>query len=418
MRILWIVNLLLPEIAEYLGKKTGTSGTWMIDWSEQLSKCDDMDLAIASLGADKFEKISLNNKTYYLIPANSKSMMFYDKSLTEFWEKIIDDFKPDLIHIHGTEYSHGLSCMRKFPDIKYLVSVQGILSAIKDVDCTGLSKFDLLKYRTLREWFHFNGMLEMHLLHKKNSKYEREILKRANYANCVNTWDESYTKMINPDITVFRLDYNLRDEYYKSPKWNVNTCKKHTIFTNPGGTVPLKGLIKVLQAMVLLRNKYPDILVKIPGVLGKGNIQITNGYSKYIHKFIKENGLEENIEFLGNCSAQEMIDNALNANVCIVPSAIEGTSLVLRENMFLGCPCISSYRGGMSDYIESGVDGFTFDFLDYPVLASYIDKIFSDDELAVKIGKSASEKAEHSHNREKNISLYLDICKSIFADKE
>lgn len=31
MKVLWIVNMLLPDAAEHLGVQTGSSGTWMID---------------------------------------------------------------------------------------------------------------------------------------------------------------------------------------------------------------------------------------------------------------------------------------------------------------------------------------------------------------------------------------------------
>ena len=37
MKILWIVNLLLPDAAEHLGVQTGSSGTWMIDISRALA---------------------------------------------------------------------------------------------------------------------------------------------------------------------------------------------------------------------------------------------------------------------------------------------------------------------------------------------------------------------------------------------
>ena len=47
MKILWIVNMLMPDAAQYLGKQTGTSGTWMIDISHMLAQREDVQLAIA-----------------------------------------------------------------------------------------------------------------------------------------------------------------------------------------------------------------------------------------------------------------------------------------------------------------------------------------------------------------------------------
>ena len=108
-----------------------------------------------------------------------------------------------------------------------------------------------------------------------------------------------------------------------------------------------------------------------------------------------------------------MCDNMLSANVTVIPSAIEGTSLILRESMFLGCPCIASFRGGMADYISDKQDGFLYDYQEYPYLAARLDELFSNDELAKSFSDRAIEKASNSHNREKNIKDYIEMYRFI-----
>jgi glycosyltransferase involved in cell wall biosynthesis len=270
--------------------------------------------------------------------------------------------------------------------------------------------------RTLREWLHLNGALEMHLLHKKNAKHEREIARRVKYVNGVNTWDISMFKEMNPKLKTFRIEYNLREESYRSPKWNVENMERHTIFTNPGGT-PLKGLHQLLKAVALLKDKYPDILVKVPGMGKNGELIVRDAYSKYIKKQIKKLGLQGHVQFFGRQTGEEMCQKMLSANVVVVPSATESTSMIVREGMYLGCPCITSFRGGMADFIADKQDGFLYDYPEYAYLATRIDELFSSDTLCETFSKNAIEKATVAHDRQKNVQAYLDMYREINEDE-
>ena len=412
MKILWIVNMLMPDAAQYLGKQTGTSGTWMIDISHMLAQREDVQLAIACVYGKEYKVFQVNGIMYYLLPGNGKNMLFYTKKYEKIWKSINAEFQPDIVHLHGTEYSHGLSFLRACPNVKSIVSIQGVLNRIKDVDFGEIPKREFFFNRTLKQWLHFNGELEMHHLHKKNSKYETEILQRVSYINGVNTWDISLCRSINPNLKAFKIEYNLREELYQSRKWALDKAERYTIFTNPGGT-PLKGVHQLLKAVALLKGKYQNIKVKVPGMGIDGKLQVTSAYTKYLAKLIKKLGIEENTVFMGRQTGAQMCENILSANVTVIPSAVEGTSLILREAMFLGCPCIASFRGGMADYISDKVDGFLYDYQEYPYLAARIDAIFSNDALAEKFSCNAIKKAEVSHDREKNIQDYMDMYQQI-----
>ena len=124
MRILWITNMPFPEVAHKIGVKTGVSGGWMFDLADGLSRKHDIELAIASIFPGKeFKKEFVNNKIYYLIPGNGKTMLTYDKKLIPIWENICNDFHPDIVHLHGTEYRHGQVYLDRFPEQTYLLTI-------------------------------------------------------------------------------------------------------------------------------------------------------------------------------------------------------------------------------------------------------------------------------------------------------
>lgn len=414
MNVLWIVNNIVPELSEATGLAGSASGSWLIDISQGLSKTEGINLAIAAVGGTELKKIAIGNITYYLLPGNGKNMLFYTKKYEKLWKEIKEDFKVDIVHLHGTEYSHGLSFLRANPEVPAVVSVQGIINRIKDAMFDGLPKCYALKYRTMRENVRFNGSFERCLLYKRNARYEKEIFKRVQYANTVNVWDTALAKQYNEKIKCFQIEYNLRDSFYASKKWDISEIDRHRIFTN-SGTDEIKGLHMLLQAVALLKKKYPNISVVVPSDGdGQGNIQIKNGYTRYIKKLICDLNLVGNVQFVGRLSETEMLENMRKSNAVVVPSAMEGTSLVLREAMYLGVPCICSFRGGMEDFVMDKESGFVYDFFEYPYLASRIDTIFSDDELAQKFSANAIKLAEKAHNREKNIHDYIDMYNFIY----
>lgn len=58
--------------------------------------------------------------------------------------------------------------------------------------------------------------------------------------------------------------------------------------------------------------------------------------------------------------------------------------------MMVGTPSVCAYRGGMTDLLTDKVNGFTYDFPEYPQLALRIMELFEDDALAKAFPKRQS----------------------------
>ena len=174
--ILWIVNMVLPDLAQHLGVKTGHSGTWMIDLSRKLVDQEGCRLAIACIYGDKLQRYEINGIIYYTLPGTPKDMYFYAKRFEKIWPLIYDELKPDLVHLHGTEYSHGLSFLRSCPEVPALLTIQGIMDTISDAAFDGITLTQAIFNNTFREWTHFSGMYMNNVLRKRNLKYEKEII--------------------------------------------------------------------------------------------------------------------------------------------------------------------------------------------------------------------------------------------------
>ena len=69
--------------------------------------------------------------TYNLYPTG-KGYLKYNKEYEPFWREIVAQVKPDVVHIHGTEYNFGITFLNACPELKQktVISLQGMPSAI------------------------------------------------------------------------------------------------------------------------------------------------------------------------------------------------------------------------------------------------------------------------------------------------
>ena len=119
MRILWTVNTLMPEVAKQMGVRASHAISWVEAMSCRLRKRTDIQLGIASPGnVENLHAQTIDNITYYVFPNNGK----------DYWQDIIESYKPDIIHAYGTEQRHNLNLVKYHKDIPTVVSLQGILT--------------------------------------------------------------------------------------------------------------------------------------------------------------------------------------------------------------------------------------------------------------------------------------------------
>ena len=416
MKVLWIVNMMFPKLAMHLGKKTSTSGTWLIDLADGLSSMDGVELGIMTYGnQEDFIDVKIDNIRYFVFPGGGKRLLFSSKKTRNDCFKILEEFKPDLIHIHGTEYAPGFEMIKTGTSTPILLTIQGIITRIADEYYGGLKFKDLLKCTTFKELIRLKSPFTSKTIFKNSAKREKQVIKSVKYVTGRTDWDKVTMLNINPELKYYRCNYNLPSPFYSAQKWCVENMERRTIYLS-SSHYSLKGLHVFVDALELVKQKYKDVRVVMPGGKAKsGKLITSNGYMKYVLKKISKKGLEENFNFIGGIPSDKVVAELQRANVCVVCSAMEGASATIREASMIGTPSICSYRGGMTELITDGVTGFTYDYPEYAMLADKIIKIFEDDNLATSFSKKSIEISEVRHDRNKNVldtyNVYQDICK-------
>ena len=416
MKILWITNFLFPEAISQITDcgEFNTTGGWVLGLADVLTEQKDIELSVATVShlVKSLTIINGKNITYYIIPLG-KGNIKYNKEYESYWKKINLYMQPDVVHIHGTEYSHGLAFVNACGGEKVIVSIQGLKSGIAPYYCAGLSRKIILRNITFRDLIK-GGIYRERRRFYKTGKLEIEILPKVNHIIGRTSWDMAHVKAINPAATYHFCNEILRKEFYDGSCWKYTDCNKHTIFLSQGSS-PIKGLHQLIKAMPLILHYYPDTIIRIAGrnIINNdglyGFLHFT-GYGKIIKKLIKKYHLEDKLIFLGPLNANQIKDEYLHSNIFICPSSIENSPNSLGEAQILGVPCIASYVGGIPDMMVSNEDGM-YRFEEIEMLANKICNIFAssnhyNNDLTMHL-------AEKRHNATNNIQQLLSIYKQL-----
>jgi len=420
MRILWVINIPLPEASFLMKDKSTPFGGWLVNASKNLSNQNDLNLSIAfpksgQCSVGKWE--GKKNDFYSFPPVNSRNTASITDN--EHLEEILYHSKPDIVHIFGTEYAHTLAmvniCRKK--NIKTVISIQGLVSVIAKHYMAHLPP-KIQNRVTLRDFLKRDNLKQQQMKFIERGKFEIESIQKVNHVIGRTTWDRACTTQINPDIQYHFCNETLREEFYKHT-WHIDKCEKNSIFVSQG-SYPIKGLHIMIEALPLILKKYPKTRLYIGGTniikytTLKEKIKISS-YGKYIKEIIKKNNLQNNVVFTGILDEKQMCERYMNSNVFVCPSSIENSPNSLGEAMILGVPSVASDVGGVADLLEHRDGGFVYQSDAPYMLAHYVNEIFSNKDLALTFSGNAINRALKTHNRKDNTLRMIDIYTSIIG---
>ena len=413
MKLLWITNTLFPDICNELGIDVPVVGGWMYSSAKALLReNENIQLGVATLYDGKtLKSMCLNEIHYFLVPNIGKNKA-YEFGLEQHWKSIQNQFKPDIVHIHGSEYPRGLAYIRACGNKNVVLSIQGLVSVYEKHYYGGISKLSLLKNTTIRDIVRRDSIFEQHCNMYNRGYWEKVTIQSVEHIIGRTSWDKAHTWALNPAVQYHFCNETLRNEFYQQ-KWELEKCEKHSIFLSQAN-YPIKGLQKMIEALPLIVRHFPDAKVYVAGndfITNKG-LRL-NGFGKFIRSLIIKNKISENVIFTGLLSEKEMCNRYVKSHVFVCPSSIENSSNSIGEAQLLGVPCIASYVGGVSDLIIHHKTGILYRFEEIEMLADAVCKIFSDDTFANELSISEKEAAlvrnDSSRNAHQLNSIYKEI---------
>lgn len=417
MRILWFTNT--PSLAAEHLQDNGVSGGWIVSLEKQLSLKSNVELGVAFHFADRvMDSYLINKTTYYPIaqtPVKGKILglkkrwlhKIEKESVVEKYLEIINKFKPDIIHIFGTENNFGLIIPKT--KIPVIIQIQGNLTVLQKKWFAGISFNSILHHTQWKDLLFGYGIFHQYYHFRKRSEREKSVLKQCKYIIGRTEWDKRITRVLSPNSTYFHCDEILREDFYAG-QW-IKTTNNKPIFVSTLSPTTYKGLETILEAAILLKQNNIQFEWQIAGI--QGNEEII----QIIEKSYKLKFSDNNIVFCGSVNATELLSLLLQADCYIHPSHIENSPNSVCEAMLLGMPIIATYAGGTSTLINNGFEGVLIQDGDPYSLAGAIIEIIENREIAVKMGHNARKTALNRHNPTIIVNDLINIYQSIQIEK-
>ncbi|MCL2254132.1 MAG: glycosyltransferase family 4 protein [Lachnospiraceae bacterium] len=445
MKVLWLCNIMLPEIARELNISYSNREGWLSGLYDHIMKDENTDIELlicfpfddretqnaikAKAKSDSYKDIDVKNvikfntahSTCYGFREELTTPEKYDAGLEELMQFILQDANPDIVHIFGSEFPHALAMARASGRRgRILLSIQGLCGKIADVYTEGIPS-EIIESETFRDIVKNDSITQQKQKFEQRAVYEKELFSLVNHISGRTNFDKEATSYLNPNAAYHHLNENMRESFYRG-RWNSNDCEPYTIFLSQGD-YPIKGFHLLLKAMPKILLKYPEARLYVAGndILGSSRYDVINklkkkvkisSYGKYIKSLIFKNQLEENVIMTGPLDEEMMKERFLKSSVFICPSIIENSPNALCEAMLLGMPVVAAAVGGIPCLINDCKDGLLYEPGNISDLAAAV-QIAWNRETAEEIGEAAAKRALKRHNRILNFMELMEIYKEI-----
>jgi L-malate glycosyltransferase len=393
MRVLWFTNIPMPAMDDRFGSATQGSGYWMISLLNELSGIKNITIAVATAWPGVEDMHFEDNGIRYFVMGQSRGTSHLKCSSRDVKEckKIIIEFVPDIIHIHGTERFYGMLATDRDITEPIVISVQGILNQIVLHYFGRMNLLEILACSKPTQFLRGYGLLFDYFRTRNATKRENEIIKSAKFFLGRTAWDRSHVLGLNPTAAYFQVNETIRPQFFIK-QWCLSYVQRHSIiFTNARS--PLRNTETLIEAVKILDKRYGDVTLRL-----SGNVDLSYGYGKHIAGLISRHGLWGKVSLLGYLDENQMVEHMLRSHVFCNASWLENSPNSLCEAQLLGMPCIGGNVGGIPSLISDGVDGLLFPPSDPAVLAETINSVFCSDTLAESIGASAHRLAVRRHD--------------------
>lgn len=415
IRVLWFTNT--PSLA---AKKfripLQASGSWIAASEAEIRKKRSVQLAVAFLVPEVETKmIDFMGGTYYQIQKEDSSSK--SKILKRLWHQpsickmqdllwVIDDFKPDIIHIYGSEGSFGLIAGKV--DVPVIITIQGIVQTCIQVWKRNISLTQMLFNSKLKDLLTGYGIFHEYFLFKKVSKREMVIFKRVRNYIGLTDWDKNQISILADNPNYFRLNSAIREGFFENV-WEKERKAKLSIISVMS-PVLYKGFDQVLDVARILKERKVSFEWRIVGTSSNSSL------IDFFEKMKKTSCKENNIRFLGILDENRLIVELLKSDVYAHPSHIENSSTSVTEAMILGMPVIASFVGGMSNLIENNYNGILVPDGDSCEMAAKLLDVRDDPRRARLLGqnarKCAREKFDSQATADRLIKIYRQVLKN------
>jgi glycosyltransferase involved in cell wall biosynthesis len=299
----------------------------------------------------------------------------FDFSLPRTIDRLIEECRPDLIHVHGGRAAHQFSLAPlRGKRLRIIYTVHGYHFPNKSVPLKWLAR-----------------------------SAERGIARRVSHICFVSKADEAIAienRILRSDSPHSIIYNGINPADF--PKSTVRENTHDLVFV--GRLVRQKNPLFAIDVVHALRNRKVTLLM-----VGGGELEAE------VRQKTQDLSLQDLVTFTGPLSRTEAIASLYRARLLLFPSRWEGLPIGPMEAMYCGTPVVGSNVGGTNEVISSGEDGVLIDEFDADEYAKEIQRLLNDELLLVEYRKNALKKVQGRFLRSASTDKYVTIYEQLLS---
>ncbi|MBR4614858.1 MAG: glycosyltransferase family 4 protein, partial [Kiritimatiellae bacterium] len=254
-------------------------------------------------------------------------------------QKVVEKFRPDVIHVFGTESVFGL--LSGATNVPVVIHLQGLLGPCLNAWVPpGWTMLDYARHGSLSPIRAARGLRSI-AYNRHGAIREREIMRRGRFFMGRTEWDKAFVSTFAPHAEYRTVWETLRPCFYDTAQWKP----PHTpTFVSTLSRPLYKGHDMVLKtAMALCQAGLHDFVWRVFGVSDLSLAEVKTGIRASDVGVIAE----------GVATAEALRDALLSASVYVHPSYIDNSPNSVCEAQILGVPVVATAVGGVPSLFPS-----------------------------------------------------------------
>lgn len=287
--------------------------------------------------------------------------------------RIAEQEQPDLVHGQGTTFYAGAALASGFPAV---ITAHGVV---------------------FRELAYLRGVSQR-ARGLWDAWYERRCVRRARYLIAIAPYvAREFARRTR--ARVWHVPNAISGQFFALRR----APESHTVLF-AGVVSPRKAVYELVQAVAAVRKAVPDVRLRVAG-----DTRQFPDYVSRIRRLVAEQGLEDNVQFLGALPEAEVLGEYARAAVLVLPSWQETLPAVVAQAMAAGVPVVSTAVGGVPDIIRDGETGLLVPRGDVAGLADALVRVLTDAPLARSLAEAARSYAEANFRSDVVAHRVLDV---------
>ena len=391
-------------------------GGWQDSLERVVKEIQGLELFIAFI-SNQWAEVKVVNRVTYIPIVLQRSLG--DRMFRKYWDvyvdkmlpnarRIVEEYRPDLIHIFGTEWPFGQ--IATYTNIPVVIHIMGAIVPYNNANYPPGYSFLKVLFQNCKHPGIMYSMWKRHKDSKNREEWERKTWQLVkNYMGRTH-WDVSLSRVLHPGRIYFHVDEALRYEFvYGNEIWHLADDKKLRLIST-GCSSFWKGPDMMLKVAKILTTLKIDFEWLIAG-------RMNDGLKKMVER--QEGCCFEdcNLQILGFKQPAELMHLLCSSTMYVHTAYIENSPNSICEAQCLGVPVVSTNVGGIATLVRNDIDGVLVAANDPWQMADAILQLSSDKQRMIRYSENCRVMARQRHNDERIRSQLLHCYDSLMANK-